>query len=163
MSIRPRTVFVLVVLALLGAFAGLNWSAFTAPVALNLLVARIEAPLGLVMLTVTGALTLLYFLFALWMETAALLEARRHGRELDAQRRLADEAEASRFAELRRYLEAELGRLRPLPDEAAQRVIARVDRVEDTLRAEVERAGNTLAAYVGELEDRLGRRDQTPP
>jgi hypothetical protein len=42
-------------------------------------------------------------------------------------------------------------------------VIARVDRVEDTLRAEVERAGNTLAAYVGELEDRLGRRDQTPP
>ena len=163
MSIRPRTLFVLLVLVLLGAFAALNWPTFTAPATLNLLFLRIEAPLGLTMLGVVAALTLLYLLFVIGVETAALLEARRHARELEAQRRLADEAEASRFAELRRYLEAELGQLHGLPADAAQSVIARLERAEDVLKAEVERASNTLAAYVGELEDRLARGGQTPP
>lgn len=163
MSIRPRTLFVVVILVLLTAFAGLNWPAFTAPTTLSLLFLRVEAPLGLTMLGAVAALTLLYFLFAIGVETASLLEARRHTRELEAQRRLADEAEASRFAELRRYFEAELGQLHVLPAEAAQSVISRLDRAEDALKAEVERAGNTLAAYIGELEDRLTRGNQAPP
>jgi hypothetical protein len=41
-------------------------------------------------------------------------------------------------------------------------VVARVERAEDSLKTEVERAGNTLAAYIGELEDRLTRGSQGP-
>lgn len=163
MSLRLRTVFVLLVLALLGVVAALNWSVFTAPTTLNLLLRQVEAPLGLTLLGVIVVLTLLYFLFAMGVETAALLETRRHTRELDAQRRLADQAEASRFAELRRYLQAELGERDARAAEAIQPVIARLDQVEEALKEEVERTGNTLAAYIGELEDRLVRGGQAPP
>lgn len=154
---RSQLLVGLLILVLLGGLAALNWGAFTARVPLNLLLARTEAPLGLLLLGVAAGLTILYLLFAASVETRAWLEVRRHARELEAQRRRADEAEASRYTELRRYLEAELGVLRTLTGEATREVTARVERAEESLKAEVERAGNTLAAYIGELEDRLTR------
>jgi hypothetical protein len=144
----------------LGGLAALNWSAVTLRVPLNLLVTRVETPLGLAMLGVIAALSVLYLLFAAGVETRALLEGRRHARELDAERRRADEAEASRYTALRTFLEGELQALRTLPGDAAREVIARVERAEESLKIEVERAGNTLAAYIGELEDRLARGGQ---
>jgi hypothetical protein len=130
---------------------------------LRVLIARVEARLGLIMLGVVVAVTGLYALFALGVETRALLEGRRYARELDAQRKLAADAEGSRLRELRAYLEGELAALRAGPGESAREVIARVDRVESTLKDELERVGNTLAAYIGELEDRLSRGGSPPP
>ncbi|MBI2467992.1 MAG: DNA cytosine methyltransferase [Candidatus Rokubacteria bacterium] len=160
---QARTLVIVLILVLLGAFAWLNWATFTTPTPLHLLVTRMEAPLGLLMLGVVATLTLLYFLFAVGLETTALLEARRHARELEAQRKLAEDAEASRYTELRRFLDAELAALRAAPTEAGREVIARLERLEEALKAEVERAGNTLAAYIGELEDRLTRDSAPPP
>lgn len=154
---RARTALLLLIIVALGIFAALNWSAFTAPAPLYLVFARVEAPLGLILLGVTAGITALYVLFLLWIETGALLEARRSARELAAQRQLAESAEASRFAELRAYLERELGELRASPDKISREVIARLDRAETELRSDIERSGNTLAAYFGELEDRLNR------
>jgi uncharacterized integral membrane protein len=158
----PRLLVVLLILVVLSGLAALNWSALTARVPLNLVLTRVEAPLGLTMLGVVGVLTLLYLLFAAREETRVLLEGRRHARELDAERKRADEAEASRLAALRKSLEAELLALRTLTGESAREVIARVERAEESLKTEVERAGNTLAAYIGELEDRLTRGSQGP-
>jgi len=45
-----RTVVVLVVLAFVGLFAALNWSAFLAPTPLSLGFAQVQAPRGLIML-----------------------------------------------------------------------------------------------------------------
>jgi hypothetical protein len=159
--LRTQLLFVLVVLVVLAAFAALNWTVLAAPAPLNVLVARIEAPPGLVMLAVAIALTLLYLVLALGLETATLLETRRSTRELLAQRKLADDAEASRFTALRSYLEGELAQLKTRPDEAVRGVMERVAQVEQTLRREIQEAGNTLAAYIGEVEDRLTR--GTPP
>jgi uncharacterized integral membrane protein len=155
-----RLLVVLLIVVLLGGLLVLNWSAFTAPASLNLLVTRVEVPLGLVMLGIVAALTLLYVLFAAGAQARTLLEVRRHARELDAERKRADAAEASRFAELRQYLEAELLALRTLTGDSAREVNARVERAEESIKGEVERAGNTLAAYIGELEDRLTRGSQ---
>jgi uncharacterized integral membrane protein len=155
---RARTLFLVLVLAALAVFAALNWTAFTTPTPLRLAVARVEAPLGLIMLAVAAGLSILYFAYAAWIETAALLAFRRQARELEAQRQLAESAEASRYAELRRFLESELQALRPLPADAAAPVIARLAELEERLRTEVERSGNTLAAYLGEIEDRMERR-----
>jgi uncharacterized integral membrane protein len=154
---RARTALLLILLVGVGIFAALNWQAFATPTPLSLGFWRVEAPLGLVMLAVTAGLTLLYIVLAAWLETGALLEARRAARELLAQRQLAESAEASRFETLRRLLESELQALREAPEAGAREVLARLDQVETALRADVERAGNTLAAYIGELEDRLGR------
>jgi uncharacterized integral membrane protein len=154
---RARNVIVIVVLAGLALFAAVNWSVFTGPTRLNLVVAQVEAPLGLTMLGVTAGLSVLYLVFVGWLETTALLEARRHARELQAQRQLAESAETSRYVELRQFLEAELRATREGSRQAVAELTARADRLEESLRAEVERAGNTLAAYIGELEDRILR------
>jgi uncharacterized integral membrane protein len=100
-----RTVLLLVILALLAAFVIANWAAFTTPTTLSVLVGSVQAPLGLVMLTITAALALVFLIYAFYLQTSVLLETRRMTREVQAQRQLADQAEASRFTELRGHLD----------------------------------------------------------
>lgn len=154
---RARTSVLAVILVGVGIFAALNWTVFTMPTPLNLVVTRTEAPLGVIMLVVTAAITLLYVLFLAWLETAALLESRRQGRELHAQRQLAENAEASRYADLKGTLGQELEEVRSAIEAESQRVSSRLDQLGGELKGDIERAGNTLAAYIGELEDRLGK------
>lgn len=157
-----RTLFLLIVLVAIGEFAALNWSTFTTPTTLSLGVATVQAPLGLVMLGVLGFLTALFLLFVVYGQASALMDARRHTRELQASRELADQAEASRLNELRSYLEAEMKGLADLHAESRTAMQARLDLLDQDLRASVEQSGNTLAAYIGELEDRLERGTHAP-
>lgn len=106
-----------------------------------------EAPLGLVLLVALGVVTLLYLLFTLGLETAALLEVRRYARELLHYKKLAEDAEQSRFTELRRYLEGEFQALREAEREELR---ALKEEVAETL----EKHGNTLAAYIGKPRTR---------
>jgi len=150
-----RSLSIVVVLALLIAFAAINWSAFTTPMQLSLLFGTVQAPLGVIMLAATAVLTLLFLLFVVTMQASIMLESRRNARELQAQRELADRAEASRFTDLRTYLEKELAGLRVAMEASATDVGARIALAERTLRDEVEQSANSLSAYIGELEDRL--------
>uniref|UniRef100_A0A7C2C0Y3 DNA cytosine methyltransferase n=1 Tax=Thermus islandicus TaxID=540988 RepID=A0A7C2C0Y3_9DEIN len=147
---NARTLFTLFVLLLLTLFAGLNWGEITKPTSLSLGLTRVEAPLGLVLVVALALVSLLYLIFTVGLETAALLEIRRYARELLHYKKLAEDAEQSRYTELRRFLEAEFRRLEEAEKEAIRALEARV---EETL----ERHGNTLAAYIGELEDQLLR------
>ncbi|HBB17879.1 MAG TPA: Signal transduction histidine kinase [Syntrophus sp. (in: bacteria)] len=152
-----RTLFVALVLGVMVIFAAINWSSFMAPTTLSLLFATIQAPLGLIMLGVTALLTALFLLLIAYMQASLLMDTRRHARELQVQRTLAEQAEASRIAELRSYLEAELPKLTKEIAESQTVVETRLDRLDKDLQSVVEQAGNTLAAYIGELEDRLGQ------
>jgi uncharacterized integral membrane protein len=152
-----RTLLVLLVLGILAVFAAVNWNSFMAPTTLSLLFATIQAPLGLVMLGFTALLTALFLLFIAYLQASLLIDSRRYARELQAQRTLADQAEASRIAELRGYLEAELPKLAGTIAESRAAAEARIDRLDGDLRSVIEQAGNTLAAYIGEFEDRLER------
>ncbi|MFN3368475.1 MAG: DNA cytosine methyltransferase [Thermus sp.] len=145
-----RTLFVLLVLLLLVLFSWLNWGEITKPTSLSLGLTRVEAPLGLVLVVALGVVSLLYLIFTIGLETAALLEVRRYARELLHYKKLAEEAEQSRYTELRSYLEAEFKRLAEAEREEIRALEARV---AETL----EKHGNTLAAYIGELEDQLLR------
>ncbi|MFN3178614.1 MAG: DNA cytosine methyltransferase [Thermus sp.] len=145
-----RTLFVLLVLLLLVLFSWLNWGEITKPTSLSLGLTRVEAPLGLVLVAALGVVSLLYLIFTIGLETAALLEVRRYARELLHYKKLAEEAEQSRYTELRSYLEAEFKRLAEAEKEEIRALEARV---AETL----EKHGNTLAAYIGELEDQLLR------
>jgi len=158
-----RSLAIVLVLALLAIFAALNWPAFTTPMQLSLLFTTVQAPLGLIMLAATGLLTLLFMLFVVTMQTSLLLESRRNARELQAQRELADRAEASRFTELRGYLEKELAALRMATEAKADEVAARVALTERTLRDEMTESTNSLSAYFGELEERLDRSPSPRP
>jgi uncharacterized integral membrane protein len=145
-NMKARTLLLLVVLGVIIVFAALNWAAFTATTTLSLGLTTIEAPLGLIMLGLLIFLTALFLIFVVYLQTSVLVEARRHARELQAHRGLADQAEASRFTELRNFLETELQRIEQRDAASHSAVLQRMEQSE-----------NTLAAYIGELEDRLER------
>jgi len=147
-----RTALVFVVLGLLGLFAMVNWGTFVAPTRLSLIFTHVDAPLGLVMLGFTAVVAAVLLGYAFKVQMNALTGARRQAEELRRQRELADQAEASRFTEIRRYLEQELASLRAGQQASEQR-----------LREDLTAATNTLAACVGEVDERFERRWPTPP
>ncbi|MEO8627071.1 MAG: LapA family protein [Betaproteobacteria bacterium] len=155
-----RTVLLLIVLAAIAIFAAVNWSAFVTPTPLSLVVTTVQAPLGLVMLALTALLTVMFLVFVVYLQSSVLFESRRYARELQAQRQLADQAEASRFTELRSFIETELRTHAGGSGDSKADLLARLGQTEDRLRAAIEQSGNTLAAYIGELEDRLERDGQ---
>lgn len=152
---KLHSILLLVILAVIAVFAALNWEVFLSPTELSLGFTTAQIPLGLVMLGLLVFMTALFLMFVVYLQGSALLETRRHSRELQVNRELADHAEASRFTELRSFLEVELSKQAILNTESKTAVLARIDQLEQDLRSFTEQSGNTLAAYIGELEDRL--------
>lgn len=152
---RIRSLFLILILTLVGAFTVLNWDAFLTDTSLSVGVATLQAPLGLMLLGLLIFVVAYFLVYVLYLQSTVLFDARRHAKELQSNRELADKAEASRFTELRAFLEAGL-KQRATQDSAAQQaVMARLDALEKALRASVELSSNSLSAYIGELEDRL--------
>jgi uncharacterized integral membrane protein len=147
-----RSLLVIIVLGLLAIFAIVNWGTFITPTRLSLVVTSVEAPLGLVMLGFTAVLAAVLLAYALKVQINALSDTRRQSEELRRQRELADQAEASRFTELRQYLEQELASVKQAQQDSEQR-----------LRDELATSTNTLAACIGEVDERLERQSPTPP
>lgn len=141
---RVRTVLVILVLLLVTVFVAINWPAFMAPTTLSLLVTRVEAPLGLVMLGLLVMVLLVFAVYIAMWQGAVLLQTRRHTKELQAQRALADQAEASRFTELRAVLREEF-----------ERLSVRIGKSQEDLLQEMREHSNSLAATIGELEGRV--------
>ncbi|HEY8606119.1 MAG TPA: LapA family protein [Noviherbaspirillum sp.] len=160
---KIRTLLLLLALAAIVAFTALNWETFLAPSMLSVGFADFQAPLGMVMLGLLTLLALVFLSFIVYLQTSVLLDARRHARELQSQRALADQAEASRFTELRAYLEGEMQAIAARDTENTRALVSRIDQLEATMRAALDDANNTLAAYLGELEDRLDRNDNRQP
>ncbi|HEX6436553.1 MAG TPA: LapA family protein [Candidatus Binatia bacterium] len=152
-----RTLLILSVLGLIAVFSALNWGAFIAPTALSLGFTSVEAPLGLILLAIVGLLTLLFLIYITYLQSTVLLESRRHGRELQSQRDLAEQAETSRFNQLQTFVETELQKVSGDMEQSKSLLLARLDQIERDLRSALEQTGNSLAAYIGELEDRLDR------
>lgn len=148
---RIRTVVLLLVLLLVASFLALNWGAITAVAHFSLVFGSIDAPVALVMLAVIALLTATFGAYVIVWQGAMLLDARRHAKELQSQRQLAEQAEISRLAELRTLIQEEFSRL----DE-------RLAQLEDGVRGEIRDSGNSVAATLGELDDRLQRAGERP-
>ncbi|MFM0418836.1 hypothetical protein [Paraburkholderia aromaticivorans] len=106
-----RTIVIGVCLAGLAFFALLNWSTFSRPTTLNVVVASVDAPLGVILLIAIGVLTLIYAVSLARLEVATLIEGRRMTKDRDHVRRIADQTEESRIQELQDFLKRELPRM----------------------------------------------------
>lgn len=154
-----RTLLLVVFILLIAGFVALNFEQILLPTPLNFGVTQVQAPLGLVMLGML-ALVLVVFLAALvYSQTLHLMEVRRITRDAADQRNLADKAEASRFTELRQYLQTELQATAARERELADKVNLKMDQVQAALTQVIEQNGNGLSASIGELEDRLERQN----
>jgi uncharacterized integral membrane protein len=152
-----RTLQLLLLIAAIAVFAIVNWSAFTSPTALSLVFGTVQAPLGLIMLALTGLLAALFLVYIVYLQAGAIGEAHRASRDMAAQRALADQAEASRFTALQTFLAAELKLLHDRVGGAQIETSRRIEAAEHALLSRLTDVSNGLAAHLGEVEDKIDR------
>jgi uncharacterized membrane protein (DUF485 family) len=147
-TMNLRTLSLLITVALIALLAAFNWNTLAAPSVVSLGVTEVQAPLGVLMLALTCLLGVFFVAYVLWLQGSVLMEARRHAKEMQAQRDLADKAEASRFTELRTVLE-------DLHARDKEVLMARLDVLEAHLVQRAQESDNSTAAYVGQLEQQV--------
>jgi hypothetical protein len=111
----------------------------------------------LIMLVLTGLVSVLFLVYIVFQQAGVILEASRYAKELKAQRELADKAEASRFTELRAFLDGELRRIEAQSAASVREVGARIEHLEQQLQDKLAESTRSLSAYFGEVEDQLDR------
>lgn len=142
---RPRHAVVLFLLVMLGLFAAINWATIAAPTTLNLVVGQVQGPLGLLLLGVVAALSVVYALMLVVTERRLLREHADTHRALEAERRRTSEAQSEEMRQVFRELSSvrmALGQL------AAQR--------GDRAPATVRRDGSERAVHDGVQSDAGG-------
>lgn len=129
------TMLILLVTAVVTVFVILNWDAFIEPTTLSFGFREIEGPLGLVLLGITVVVSALLIGYASHLRRFALIQAGLSAKDLQAQRQLADDAEASRLTELRKYLADEFKKLTEGNSKSRTEVSTRLDALKQDLTA----------------------------
>lgn len=152
---RVRNLLLLVVLVVLIIFAAINWAAIVSPTTISLLFTSIEAPLGLILLAMTALLVVVFLGFVVQMQASIMVDRRRLMSDLNEQRELANQAEASRFTDLQTFLQTELQKIATQNQGVRNDLEVQLNTLEQKLSTTIEQTGNGLSAYIGELENRL--------
>jgi uncharacterized integral membrane protein len=147
-SMGVRSAFLFVIVLLIAALAALNWGALSAPSEVWLGFMTVTAPLGLIMLGLTVVLAAFFLVYVLYLHSSVLMDTKRHTKEMQVQRDLADKAEASRFKNKHMAQNAD----------GQAVLLARLDQLETAVRLRSDQTDNTVAAHIGQLEDRIERR-----
>jgi hypothetical protein len=148
---------ILLVLALLTLFVSLNWTLITASTSLNLMTFTVQGSLGLILLAATLLVTVLFVIDAVSLRASGLLDARRHAKALQAQRDIADKAEASRYASLGVQVERESASVRALLQESRTELLQRLDALDQAQNKALSETTNAIFANIGQLDDKLNR------
>lgn len=155
---RARSIMLVIAILLVAGFAAMNWAEIIRPTSLWIGPVIADAPLGAILLGLLAITLVLFLASTAAMRTQSLLDYRQHQKTLEAQRALADKAEASRFTDLRQHLDTHLRELRERDSIAATEMEkARMDNQRE-IRTQLEQINRTLTARLGELEHRLESR-----
>lgn len=160
---RSRSILLVVAILLVAGFAALNWSEVIRPSPLLFGLFVADAPLAAILLALLALATVAFILSAGTIRTQSLLESREHHKTLEAQRALADKAEASRFTDLRQHLDTQLRELRERDNIASSESTKQILEGQRELRAHLEQTNRTLAARISEMEHRLENRFERVP
>lgn len=153
-----KNLFLFLALGLLALFSAANWSAIMQPTQLSLIFTEVTAPLGLILLIATALMLVLFLAYLVYWQSSILMARQKLIKDLEAQRQLANEAESSRFTELRQFLEAELSKISAQTSDVKSESDARMTDIENSIKSALEQTGNSLSAFIGELGDRLDRK-----
>jgi uncharacterized integral membrane protein len=157
---KIRTLLLILFILLVAGFVALNFAQILQPTALNFGFTEVQAPLGLVLLGMLAVVLIVFLAALVYQQTTHMMEVRRVTREASEQRTLADKAEASRFTELRTFLQAEMQATAAREIDLAEKLHLKVDNLQAAMTEVIEQNGNGLSASLGELEDRLERQYQ---
>lgn len=155
---RARMLFLVLVILAVAGFAFQNWPEITRRSTLDFGILQAEAPMGLILLTLLGLTLLVFLATTAAMRSRSMAEERHHARQLNAQRDLAEKAEASRFTDLRQMLDNHLRQER----EREQVVQTELDRTmaqhQRELRNQLEQMYHLLTSRLTEMERRFDAR-----
>ena len=155
---RTRTIVLVVAILLVAGFAALNWTEIVRPTPLSFGLMVTNAPLGLILLGLLGVTLVLFLASTAAMRTQSLLDYRTHQKTLEAQRELADKAEASRFIELRQHMDTHLKEMRERDAIAATEFDKAMLQSRREVQNQMEQMSRMIAARLNELEQRLDGR-----
>jgi len=142
----------LVAILLVAGLVALNWAEIVRPTPVSLGFTIVEAPLALILLGALVVALVAALANAAWSDARYDLTLARHIRELQAQRELADRAEASRFTELRAHLDNQARDTRQREAALAESLQATLVRGQRDMQTHVEHLASRLAAQMGQIE-----------
>ena len=161
---RARLLFIVLAIVLVGGFAAQNWQQVMTTSTLDFGIVRTEASLGGILLGALAITLLVFLVSSAIQESRHLIEWNRHSKALQAQRDLADRAEASRFTDLRQHIDATLRETRQRESITSSEFEKAMLQSQREMRAQLEQMNRTLATRFGELEGRIdGRLHDTRP
>ena len=151
---RGRIAFIVLAVLVTAIIASLNWGEFTRlePLSFGLFTANVAV--GATMLVILGVVLAAFLVSSAIQESRYLLDHRRHSRALHAQRELAENAEASRFTDLRQHLDAHLRESRQREAVMGTEFEKRMLQSHQELRAQVERMHQMIGSRLDGLEGR---------
>lgn len=155
---RARLILLVVAILAVAGFSAMNWDEITRPAPLSFGAFVTDAPMGLILLSLLGILLVAYVISAAAHRTQTLVETRQHFKTLEAQRDLADKAEASRFTDLRTHFDSQLKELRQREAIAATEFEKSMVTAQRDLRTNLEQMNRMLMGRIAELEQRLDAR-----
>jgi uncharacterized membrane protein YccC len=156
---RGRLAFIILAALVVAGIAALNWPEITRPGTTSFGVVDTTLPPGVVMLVLIGIVLAVFLVSSAIQESRYLLEHRRHSRALQAQRELAEKAEASRFTDLRQHLDSHLRETRQRESITATEFEKTVMQSQRELQRQLDQINHTLATRLGEIETRLPARE----
>jgi hypothetical protein len=155
---RTRTIILVVAILLIAGFAALNWAEVTRSSPLLFGPVVVDAPLGGILLALLGLTLVLFLASTAAMRTQSLIDYRHHQKTLEAQRELADKAEASRFHELRAHMDEHLRGIGERDTIVAGEFDKAMLQNRREMQAHMEQMNRMLSARLNELEHRLETR-----
>jgi uncharacterized integral membrane protein len=108
---KIRTLVIIIVLVLFASFIWVNWFEITKPTTLNVLFQQYQAPLGIALLAWTALLLVSFFIYVFYLKSNLFLRERKNSKALEEAQKLANNAELSRFSEIKNILETELKKI----------------------------------------------------
>jgi hypothetical protein len=124
---------------------------------------RTEASLGGILLGALAITLLVFLVSSAIQESRNLIEWNRHSKALQAQRDLADRAEASRFTDLRQHIDATLRETRQRESITSSEFEKAMLQSQREMRAQLEQINRMLASRLGNPESRFDSRLHDTP
>lgn len=155
---RARLLFIVLAGVFVAGLAALNWGEVTRASRLNFGLILTDAPLAGILLAILAVTLVVFLVSSAIQESRNLIAWNRHAKELQAQRDLADKAEASRFTDLRQHIDATLRESRQRDALAGGEFEKSMLQSHRELRAQLDAMNRTLLARLAELEARVDHR-----
>ena len=155
---RARVIFLLLAILAVAGFAALNWPEFQRTTRLNFGVFTMEGSVGMILLSLLGLALLAFLVSSGILRSRMMITENRYTRDLQAQRELADRAEASRFTELRQYLEGHFREGRQRDAIVSTEFEKSMVQSQREMRSQIEQMHQMLTTRLGDMEARFGPR-----